>query len=134
MVDDPSFRASDEDRERIVGVLREQMVAGRLTSEEFGERVGAAYAAKTWTDLRGLVKDLPVSVRFADERIPAQPPPAVRHVRRARRSSPLVPIAWAWLAVLLIGGRIVFLGPIILFAMIVTLVVVVCTRGCSRRL
>ena len=133
MVNDPSFRASDEDRERLVGVLREQMVTGRLTSEELGERVGAAYAAKTWGDLRGLVRDLPVTVQFADERIPAQPPPAVRPHRRARRPSPLLPIAIAWLAIIMIGDRIIFLAPIIVFAMIVT-VIVVFTRRWARRL
>jgi Domain of unknown function (DUF1707) len=133
MVNDSSFRASDEDRERIVGVLREQMVAGRLTSEEFNDRIGAAYAAKTWADLRGLIRDLPVSVQFADERIPARPPPAVRPVPRAHRSSPLVPIAFAWLAIILIGDRIIFLAPIIVFAMIVTIIVMF-TRRWARRL
>jgi DUF1707 SHOCT-like domain len=123
MVDDPSFRASDEDRERLVAVLREQMVTGRLTSEELGERVGAAYAAKTWGDLRRLVEDLPVTVQFADERTPAQPPTAVIPHRRVRRPSPLLPIAIAWLAIMMIGDRIMFIPPLIVFAMIVTAVV-----------
>ena len=123
MVNDLSFRASDEDRERLVEVLREQMVTGRLTSEELDERVGAAYAAKTWADLRCLVKDLPVTVQFADERTPVQPPPAVRPQRRERRPSPLLPIAIAWLAIMIIGDRIMFIPPLIVFAMIVAAVV-----------
>ncbi len=88
MVNDLSFRASDEDRERLVEVLREQMVTGRLTSEELDERVGAAYAAKTWADLRRLVKDLPVTVQFADERTPVQPPPAVSSARAGYAGRP----------------------------------------------
>jgi Domain of unknown function (DUF1707) len=134
MINDPSFRASDEDRERVVGVLREQMVAGRLTSEELDERVGAAYAAKTWTDLRGLVNDLPVTLHFADERVPAAPPVAVRPVRhRQRRSSPLVPIAFAWLAIVILGDRIIFVTPLIVFALIIT-IIVVCYGRWARRL
>jgi hypothetical protein len=35
-------------------------VAGRLTSEELGERVTSALAARTFGDLAGLLHDLPV--------------------------------------------------------------------------
>ncbi len=132
MVDDRSFRASDEDRERLVAVLREQMVAGGLTSEELDERVGAAYTAKTWDDLRGLVKDLPVTVQLADERVPVPPPQAHRVSSRPRGPSPLLPIAFAWLAIMILGDRIIFFAPIIVFAMIVTIIAVFTRRGARR--
>ena len=132
MANDRSFRASDEDRERLVAVLREQMVAGRLTSEELDERVGAAYSAKTWDDLRDLVKDLPVPVQFADERVPVPPPQAVHLSRRARRPSALLPIAIAWLTIMIISDRLIFLAPIIVFAMIVVIIVVCIRRGARR--
>jgi hypothetical protein len=132
MVEDRSFRASDEDREHLVGVLREQMVAGRLTSEELDERAGAAYAAKTWGDLRGIVKDLPVTVQFADERVPAHPSQPVRLSRRPRRPSPLLPVAIAWLVIIMIGDRLIFLAPIMMFAIIVTVVVVFTQRWARR--
>lgn len=61
-------RASDADRERVVEALREQTAIGRLTLEELEERSGAAYAARTWDDLRPLLADLPVEVRFDGER------------------------------------------------------------------
>ncbi len=128
MADDGSLRASDEDRERLVAVLREQMVAGRLTSEELDERTGAAYAAKTWSDLRALVADLPVTAVFADERAPVPAPPAFRLPSRARRPSALVPIAIV-IAILLISDRLIFLAPIALFAVIVA-IIVVCARRC----
>ncbi|MQA96349.1 MAG: DUF1707 domain-containing protein [Streptosporangiales bacterium] len=64
-------RASDADRERVVESLREQTAIGRLTLEELDERSGAAYAARTWADLRPLLADLPVRVRFDGE--PALP-------------------------------------------------------------
>jgi hypothetical protein len=132
MADDGSLRASDDDRERLVAVLREQMVAGRLTSEELDQRAGAAYAAKTWGDLRGLVRDLPVTVQFADERTPVPTPPAVRLPARARRPSALLPIAISWLAIVIISDRLILLAPIIVFAMIVT-IIVVCARRWARR-
>jgi len=53
------MRASDADRQRVVGVLQRHTEAGRLTLEEFSERVGAAYAARTLADLAALVADLP---------------------------------------------------------------------------
>lgn len=53
------MRASDADRQRVVGVLQRHAEAGRLTLEEFSERVEAAYAARTLADLAALVADLP---------------------------------------------------------------------------
>lgn len=54
------IRASDEDREAAMDVLRDAYAAGRLRSEEFYERVDAAYAATTRGDLDNLTADLPV--------------------------------------------------------------------------
>jgi hypothetical protein len=56
---DSSFRASDADRERAVSVLREHLLAGRLTLEEFGERVGAALQARSGGELAHVQADLP---------------------------------------------------------------------------
>jgi hypothetical protein len=60
MATDDSIRASDVDREAVVTTLREAYTAGRLTLDEFDERMTAAYASKTWGDLRALTKDLPI--------------------------------------------------------------------------
>ena len=51
-VPDPNVRASDADRERIVEQLRQHTADGRLTMDEFDERLDAAYAAKTYGELR----------------------------------------------------------------------------------
>lgn len=56
-------RASDADRERIVEMLRQSAAEGRLTMDEFDQRMSAAYAAKTYGDLAGLTADLPVDLR-----------------------------------------------------------------------
>jgi hypothetical protein len=59
---DPSqLRVGDADRERVIEELHEHSVAGRLTAEEFEERIGAAYGASTHADLDALRADLPIS-------------------------------------------------------------------------
>jgi hypothetical protein len=55
----PELRASDEQRERTAGQLREHFATGRLTQEELDERLHAAYSARTERELRDLVADLP---------------------------------------------------------------------------
>ncbi|HEX4088570.1 MAG TPA: DUF1707 domain-containing protein [Trebonia sp.] len=59
MSGDPRVRASDADRERTAALLREHHAVGRLTPEEFSERVDKAFAAKTLGDLEALLSDLP---------------------------------------------------------------------------
>jgi hypothetical protein len=56
---DASLRASDADREQAVVALREHLVAGRLTLEEFCDRVDAALRARVTGDLAQLHDDLP---------------------------------------------------------------------------
>jgi hypothetical protein len=55
----PALRASDADREQIVGRLRDASAEGRLTLEEFVERMTNAYEARTHAELDELVHDLP---------------------------------------------------------------------------
>jgi hypothetical protein len=52
-------RASDADRERVAGILRGAAGAGLLTLDEVGDRLGAAYAARTTAELAPLTADLP---------------------------------------------------------------------------
>jgi hypothetical protein len=53
--------ASDAERERSITLLRDAVGEGRLTLEEFSERVGRAHAARTDQDLAGLTHDLPIN-------------------------------------------------------------------------
>jgi hypothetical protein len=55
----PTVRVSDADRELVIGALREHHIAERLTLNEFEERVGRAYSATTFADLKRLTLDLP---------------------------------------------------------------------------
>jgi len=59
MVADPRIRASDDDRDRAASLLREHHAVGRLTPEEFSERLDKVYEAKTIGDLDELMADLP---------------------------------------------------------------------------
>jgi hypothetical protein len=56
---DPRIRASDADRDRVASLLREHHAAGRLTAEEFHERMDHALEAKTLGELDELMTDLP---------------------------------------------------------------------------
>ena len=55
----PGIRASDEDRSRAAAALGEHYAAGRLTLEEFQERLDKVYAATTLGELDRLMADLP---------------------------------------------------------------------------
>ncbi|GHG79837.1 hypothetical protein GCM10018779_60940 [Streptomyces griseocarneus] len=65
-MDDSSLRASDADRDRTAGILREALAEGRLTAEEHAERIDAVYGARTLGDLAPLVRDLPGGQGSAD--------------------------------------------------------------------
>jgi hypothetical protein len=55
----PALRSSDAERERAVRTLGEHHAAGRLTYEEFVERMDLAYEARTHEELDVLTADLP---------------------------------------------------------------------------
>jgi hypothetical protein len=55
------LRASHDDRDRAVEVLRVAAGDGRITAEELDERVGAALTALTYGELAALISDLPAT-------------------------------------------------------------------------
>jgi len=55
----PGMRAASADRERAVDVLKAGFAEGRLTQDEYNERMGRAYAARTYAELMALTADLP---------------------------------------------------------------------------
>jgi Domain of unknown function (DUF1707)/Cell wall-active antibiotics response 4TMS YvqF len=58
VLDDRS-RVSDLEREQTVELLREALLAGRLTLDEFSERVDSAYGARLGAELERARADLP---------------------------------------------------------------------------
>jgi Domain of unknown function (DUF1707) len=110
MTDRP-IRASDQDRDSVVDVLRDAYADGRLTLDEFSERTSAAYAAKTWGELRDLTGDLPAEPVFAGELAatnqtvkPASLPPAARRSTRDRPLGRLLPIVFIWIVISAAAG------------------------------
>jgi hypothetical protein len=61
VVSSPELRAADADRDRTITELREHVAAGRLTLEEFSERVERATSARTLAELEALGRDLPAA-------------------------------------------------------------------------
>jgi hypothetical protein len=64
------LRASHQDRDRVVEVLRVAAGDGRLTADELDQRLEAALTARTYADLAVLTTDLPA----ASTPVPPVPP------------------------------------------------------------
>jgi DUF1707 SHOCT-like domain len=60
MGDQQMMRASDRDRQQVVDRLRSALEDGRLTMDEYVDRMEVAYQAVTYGDLAPLCADLPV--------------------------------------------------------------------------
>ena len=78
----PDLRIADADREAAAAFLREHYAQGRLTLEEFNQRLDAVFAATTQRQLSALTRDLPRTA------VPSAPLPATSTAdgrERARR-------------------------------------------------
>jgi hypothetical protein len=74
----PEIRASDDDRQRVVELLQRHTEVGRLSLDEFSDRVGDVWAARTLGDLAAVTSDLPAELARAGD----DPPPAAKPVSR----------------------------------------------------
>ena len=125
MTSDGGIRASDHDRESTVEVLRDAYTAGRLDLDEFDERTTAAYASKTWGDLRELTGDLPTTPRLgADLQTTGSPLPKPEIVSPVRTQGyrppfiPLLPIALVWLVIAAAAHTSAVVIPIVMLFII----------------
>lgn len=79
---DHHLRASDAERDAVIAQLRRHAADGRLTMDEFEERVAEALAASTRGDLVPVLRELPP--------LPPEPtPPARRSLRDRLADVPL---------------------------------------------
>lgn len=85
------LRAADADRAAVATVLGQHMAEGRLTVDEYDERLARAYAARTYGELDELTTDLPSPGH------PAVTQPAAREF--TPRAGACGPMAGRW------GGR-----------------------------
>ena len=101
MAGNARIRASDADRDQVAAALREHLAAGRLTTEEFDDRLGRAFAAKTLGDLDDLMADLPATNLDRRQELPvAQRPPAEPVEERPGEPSPVWRAVWRpWLVI-----------------------------------
>ena len=85
------LRASHEDRDRVVEMLRVSAGDGRLTADELDERLEQAMTARTYGELARLVADLPAAGSVTSPATAPQAKDVVRidtrsgHVRRVDR-------------------------------------------------
>lgn len=59
MATGPDLRIGDADREAAAATLREHYAQGRLTLEEFNQRLNAVFASTTQSQLGHITRDLP---------------------------------------------------------------------------
>jgi len=93
-VQQTAIRIGDAERDEVASQLREHYAAGRLTAEEFDERLEACLAARTGGDLHRLTVDLP---RLG--RTPAPRRPGSGWVSAWRHWAAVSMIVWAIWAV-----------------------------------
>jgi hypothetical protein len=126
------MKASDADRDAVLSDLSEHFQAGRLDAEEFEDRSGRALAARSWGELRDVLRDLP-----AGPRVPATASPGVPPQRPLGRTVlvPVAVLAVIGIAVAMSAGHaharwgvLWLLFPILLIARRMT-----CSAGPARR-
>jgi hypothetical protein len=77
MASSDSLRVGDAEREAVAAELREHYAQGRLSMEDFNQRLDAVFAARTRGDLDKLISDLP-HAKPAGTPLPAPPPGSLR--------------------------------------------------------
>ena len=87
-----NMRAATADRERTVDVLKAAFAEGRLTQDEFVQRAGQAFGARTYAELAEITADLPVGrVGIMVPQLPGyQPPPPTRPMNKMAVASVVI--------------------------------------------
>jgi hypothetical protein len=71
----PAMRAASTDRDRAVDVLKAGFAEGRLSQDEYNDRMGRAYTARTYGELAALTADLPAGAMPMAYPVPMYSPP-----------------------------------------------------------
>jgi len=128
------FRASHGDRQLVADRLREALDEGRLTLNEYDERVKVAYEAATYADLNALLRDIPTQAGILEIRPhagrpsttapaprPAQVPKRPAKPRRIPLALSILWTIWAgifainiavWMIVMVTTGHWIYPWPI----------------------
>lgn len=143
MASGPDLRIGDADRDAVAARLREGYAQGRLTLDEFNERLSAALAATTERELSQVTRDLPHPVTLTPPVPRGGPGSGGRsgydhhqgsdHPRSGRRR-PFFPV----LAVVALLWLLISLSPLRFFAvpgkLAIVLLVLGLIRGMFRRI
>ena len=103
----PGVRVSDAEREQVVALLRRHTGDGRLTLDEFEERVDEVLKARTGDDLRAALRELPPLPHEGRRG-------RGRHRRLVDRPAPTWLRPAAWLTALVVGISIL-VGHLVLW-------------------
>jgi len=99
MDDQQKMRASDRDRQQAVDRLRRALEDGRLTMDEYVDRMEAAYQATTYGELAPLCADLPATDARA-----AAPPAAFTRAGYLAGLPAVLKVLWVkWLVIVSIN-------------------------------
>lgn len=92
----PAILASDAEREQTCEVLRQASVEGRITLDEFSQRVEHALAARTRADLQAITADLPAITADLPAVGPASHPVQAQwQVQAGPARIPRPPVRWS---------------------------------------
>jgi Domain of unknown function (DUF1707) len=84
------LRASNADREQVIGLLQAAFVQGRLTKDEFDLRVGRALMSRTFAELAALTADIPAGLTGAE------PPQPIREWNEKKAAAAVLGAIAAW--------------------------------------
>jgi hypothetical protein len=104
------IRASDDDRERVLDMLKAAFVQGRLTKDELDARLGQTLGSRTWAELGSVTADLPSWPIARPLHKPVRSP-ARQPIRMVVRSVACALTAVALLTLVGIGAMAVRPGP-----------------------
>ena len=107
------LRASHADREQAIAALRAAFIQGRLTRDEFDQRVGWALRARTCAELAALTADLPAGLTSPPARSAPQAEVRPRGLRGRRIAGILAAVAViaATISVVSLSHRTAALAP-----------------------
>lgn len=109
------WRASDEDRERTVSLLREATARGYLNLEEFDERMETALRARYLPDLDPVLADIPGTPRPSHGwAVPVAGAASVRGRRRIRPAFRLALAALMGALAISVLFQLLFYSPVLL--------------------
>ena len=84
------LRASHDDREHVINVLKAAFVQGRLTKDELHARVDQTFASRTYAELAAITADLPAGLARPE---PVRRPARGEGERPVARPGPVIGVA-----------------------------------------